>query len=221
MNHPLACDINTLGGENEQPNTRNTELKDSREIIDQKSSTNDWENDKHEPTYGVKNQWWLCGTVTMSNELNPDGVLRRTLLKAGAVIAGALGMLPSATASGRKKETQTDETIPSESAQSQKGYLIAVEGITDRERYMNEYFPVAAETTAAHDGEALVFSFDPTMLDGEWGHDLTIVLEFPSVQAAKEWYADDALQEVRQIRHETTAYSNKIVTSQYTPEDRA
>ncbi|WP_310908384.1 DUF1330 domain-containing protein [Natrinema sp. 1APR25-10V2] len=130
-------------------------------------------------------------------------------------------MLPSATASGSENETQTDETTQSEPAQSRKGYVIAVDGITDRDRYMNEYFPVAAETTAAHDGEALVISFDPTELEGEWGHDLTVVLEFPSVQAAKEWYADEALQEVQQILHETTAYSNKVVTSQYTPEDRA
>ncbi|ADB62852.1 protein of unknown function DUF1330 (plasmid) [Haloterrigena turkmenica DSM 5511] len=157
----------------------------------------------------------------MTNEPNPDGVLRRTLLKAGAVTAGALGMLPSATASGRAKESQTDETTRSESAQSQKGYVITVEGVTDRERFMNEYLPVAGETIVAHGGEALVLSFNPTVLDGEWGHDVTSVLEFPSVQAAREWYADDALQEVRPIRHETTAYSNKIVTSQYSPEDSA
>ncbi|ADB61983.1 protein of unknown function DUF1330 [Haloterrigena turkmenica DSM 5511] len=157
----------------------------------------------------------------MTNEPNPDSIVRRKLLKAGAVIAGALGMLPSATASGRENETQTNETTQSEPAQSQKGYVIAVDGITDRDRFMNEYFPVAAETTVAHDGEALVISFDPTVLDGEWGHDLTVALEFPSVRAAKEWYADDALQEVREIRHETTAYSNLIVTSQYSPEDRA
>ncbi|PCR90299.1 DUF1330 domain-containing protein [Natrinema ejinorense] len=157
----------------------------------------------------------------MVNEPNSDGVFRRTLLKAGAVIAGALGMLPSATASGRESETQTAESTQSEPTQSQNGYVIAVDGITDRDRYMNEYFSVAAETTAAHDGEALVISFDPTVLDGEWDHELTIVLEFPSVQAAREWYADDALQNVRQIRHETTAYSNKIVTSQYSPEGRA
>ncbi|MDS0476884.1 DUF1330 domain-containing protein [Natrinema sp. 1APR25-10V2] len=157
----------------------------------------------------------------MTNEPNSDRVLRRTLLKAGAVIGGALGMLPSATASGSENETQTDETTTSDPAQSQRGYVIAVDGITDRDRYMNEYFSVAAETTAAHDGEALVISFDPTVLAGEWGHDLTIVLEFPSVQAAREWYADDALQEVRPIRRETTAYSNKIVTSQYSPEAQA
>ncbi|WP_226479713.1 DUF1330 domain-containing protein [Natrinema amylolyticum] len=157
----------------------------------------------------------------MTNEPNPDSVLRRTVLKSGAIIAGALGMLPSATASGRENETQADKTTPSEPVQSQKGYVIAIDGITDRDRYMNEYFPVAAETTAVHNGEALVISFDPTVLDGEWCHDLTIVLEFPSVQAAEEWYADDALREVRQIRHETTAYSNKIITSQYSPEDQA
>ncbi len=165
----------------------------------------------------LQNQWRECETVTMTNESNPDAILRRRLLKSGAVLAGAFGMIPAATASDRENETQTDETTTSEPAQSRKGYVIAVDGITDRDRYMNEYFPVAAETTAAHDGEALVISSEPTVLDGEWGHDLTVVLEFPSVQAAKEWYADDALQGVQQIRYETTAYSNKIVTSQYSP----
>jgi uncharacterized protein (DUF1330 family) len=139
----------------------------------------------------------------------------------GAVIAGALGLVPSATASGRENETQTDETTQSQPAQSQKGYVIAVDRITDRERFMNEYLPVAAETTAAHDGEALVLSFDPTVLEGEWVHDLTVVVEFPSVEAAKEWYTDDAYQEDQQIRRETTDYSNVIVASQYSPEDLA
>ncbi|QRV14813.1 DUF1330 domain-containing protein [Haloterrigena salifodinae] len=157
----------------------------------------------------------------MTSEPNPDHVLRRTVLKAGAVIIGVVEMLPPATASGSGDETQTDETTTNEPAQSQKGYVITVERITDRERFMNEYLPVAGERIEAHGGEALVLSFDPTVLDGEWVHDVTSVLEFPSVQAAKEWYADDALQEVRQIRHETTAYSNKIVTSQYSPEGRA
>jgi uncharacterized protein (DUF1330 family) len=163
----------------------------------------------------------MCETMTITNELEQDGVLRRALLKSGAVIGGALGLIPSATASGQENETRTDETITSESGQSQKGYVIALDGITDRERYMTEYFPIAAETTAAHDGEALVISVDPTVLEGEWRHDLTIVLEFPSVQPAKEWYTDDALQEVQQVLHETTAYSNKIVASQYSPEERA
>lgn len=157
----------------------------------------------------------------MSQEPTSDGILRRTLLKAGAAIAGTLGMTTSATASSRKDETQDDEKEPSEPDLCRKGYVIAVDEITDMDRFMNEYLPAAAETVDAYDGEPLVLSFDPNVIEGEWDHTLTVVVEFPSIETAQEWYADETYQEVKQIRHETTAYTNLILAPQFAPEDLA
>ncbi|WP_336345202.1 DUF1330 domain-containing protein [Halalkalicoccus ordinarius] len=155
----------------------------------------------------------------MSQEPTSNGIFRRTLLKAGAAIAGTLGMTTSVTASSPTEETRDDEQEPSEPDPCQKAYLIVVSEITDMDRFMNEYLPVAAETADAYGGETLVFSFDPNVVEGEWDHTLTVVVEFPSLQTAREWYADETYQEVKQIRHETTAYTNLIFAPQFVPED--
>lgn len=100
-----------------------------------------------------------------------------------------------------------------------KGYLIAVDEITDMERFTDEYLPAAAETIGDYDGEVLVGSFDPEVIEGEREHDLTVVVEFPSVDAVKEWYNDETYQEVKQVRHDTCKYSNLFITSSFSPED--
>ena len=89
------------------------------------------------------------------------------------------------------------------------------------DRFMNEYLPAAAETADAYDGVPLVLSFDPNVVEGEWDHTQTVVLEFPTLETAQEWYADEIYQEIKQIRHETTAYTNMIFFPQFVPEDLA
>ncbi|MCO8253945.1 DUF1330 domain-containing protein [Haladaptatus sp. AB618] len=100
-----------------------------------------------------------------------------------------------------------------------KGYVIAVDGITDVDRFMDEYLPATGETVADHDGEVLVGSTDIDVIEGDWDHSLTVVLEFPSVEAAEEWYNDDTYQELKRVRHETCEYTDLIITSSFSPDD--
>lgn len=100
-----------------------------------------------------------------------------------------------------------------------KGYLIAVDEITDMERFTDEYLLTAAKTIDDYDGEVLVGSFDPEVIEGEWDHNLTVVVEFPSVETVKEWYNDETYQEVKQVRHDTCEYSNLLITSSFSSED--
>ena len=99
--------------------------------------------------------------------------------------------------------------MPSEP--EEKGYVIATEGITDSERLEDEYLPVAGETIDEYGGEILVSAPDPDVVEGEWDHDATLIVEFPSVKAAREWYEDETYQEVKQVRHEATEYTDLIV----------
>lgn len=92
-----------------------------------------------------------------------------------------------------------------------KGYLIAVDEITDMERFTNEYLLTAAETIDDYDGEVLVGSFDPEVIEGEWDHSLTVVVEFPSVETVKEWYNDKTYQKLN--RFDTTPVSTLICSS--------
>jgi len=100
-----------------------------------------------------------------------------------------------------------------------KGYVIAVDQITDRDRFMDEYLPATAETIAAHDGEVLVGSTDPDVIEGDWDHSLTVVVEFPSVEAAEGWYHDETYQEVMQVRHDTCEYTDLVITASFAPDD--
>lgn len=99
------------------------------------------------------------------------------------------------------------------------GYVIAVDKIVDMERFTTEYLPTAAETIQNHEGKILVSSFDPQVVEGEWDHTLTAVIEFPSLEAAEEWYNDETYQEVKQIRHDTCSYTNMVIEPEFTPED--
>jgi uncharacterized protein (DUF1330 family) len=100
---------------------------------------------------------------------------------------------------------------------SNKGYVVFQEEITDLERYLNEYLPTAAETIEKHEGKVLVYTTDPEILEGEWDHSRTVVVEFPSVEAARDWYTDPAYEEVKPIRIEASEYANAVVCPEFAP----
>ena len=100
---------------------------------------------------------------------------------------------------------------------SDKGYVIFQEEITDLDRYLNEYLPTAAETIGDHDGSVLVNTTDPEVVEGEWDHSRTVVVEFPSVEAAREWYTDPAYEEVKPVRIESSEYANAVICPEFSP----
>lgn len=109
------------------------------------------------------------------------------------------------------------DEMSTETDTSSKGYVIFQEEITDLERYLNEYLPPAAETVEDHGGRVLVNTTDPDVIEGEWDHSRTVVVEFPSVEAAHEWYTDPAYEEVKPIRHEASEYANAVICPEFSP----
>ncbi|NUB90801.1 DUF1330 domain-containing protein [Haloterrigena sp. SYSU A558-1] len=150
----------------------------------------------------------------MSNRTTSgESILRRTVLKASAVTMSALGLMT--TASGREEENQTTEEEPRESA-GPKGYFIGLNQVTDTDRFLNEYIPIASETVDEYGGETLVFSVDEVdVLEGEWEYNVTVVLEFPSVEEAQNWFTDETYQEAAEIAEESTEYRDLVVTSEF------
>lgn len=102
-----------------------------------------------------------------------------------------------------------------------KEYLISVNQIADMDRYENEYLPAAGETLLEYGGEPLFVSIDPDVVEGEWDHNHTFVAEFPSAEAAQEWYNDETYQseELEQLREEVFDYMNIFFASTFDPED--
>jgi uncharacterized protein (DUF1330 family) len=90
-----------------------------------------------------------------------------------------------------------------------KGYIIITEDIKDPAG-MAEYAKLAGKAMAG----ATLLSFDqkPEVLEGEWHGTQTVVLEFESVEAAREWYHSDAYQEAVKLRQAAADCNGAILS---------
>jgi uncharacterized protein (DUF1330 family) len=90
-----------------------------------------------------------------------------------------------------------------------KGYIIITEDVKDPAG-MGEYAKLAGKAMAG----ATLLSFDnkPETIEGEWHGTQTVLLEFDSVDAAKEWYHSDAYQEAVKLR-QAAADCNGVILS--------
>lgn len=97
-------------------------------------------------------------------------------------------------------------------------YMIAQIQIEDQEKYFNEYgaavFPIILGTGA----KVLVATPAVDTLEGEWNGNWTVVIEFPSEEAAmNDWYNSDAYKDVRELRYATTSLGNMIIAPAFVP----
>lgn len=81
-----------------------------------------------------------------------------------------------------------------------KGYVVVVENINDQAKY-DGYVTKAFPTILSKGGSPIVVHDDPEVLEGEWPWRRTIVLEFESVEKAREWYNSPEYQAVVGERH--------------------
>jgi uncharacterized protein (DUF1330 family) len=90
-----------------------------------------------------------------------------------------------------------------------KGYIILTEDIKDPAG-MAEYGKLAMQAM----GGATVLSVDrkPVVLEGAWHGSQTVVLEFESVEAARDWYYSDTYQAAAKIR-QAAAECNGVIVS--------
>ncbi|MCV7299307.1 DUF1330 domain-containing protein [Mycobacterium barrassiae] len=78
-----------------------------------------------------------------------------------------------------------------------KAYILITEDVKDPAG-MAEYGKLASQTM----GSATLLSFDTKaeVIEGQWHGTQTVLLEFESEEAAKEWYYSDAYQEALKLR---------------------
>ena len=88
------------------------------------------------------------------------------------------------------------------------GYLIAQINIHDRDEYA-KYGQGFAEIFRAHKGESVAFSEEPVELEGSWDFTRTVVVRFPSKQAALDWYNSKEYQQI--AKHRWAASEANIV----------
>ena len=78
-------------------------------------------------------------------------------------------------------------------------YVIYQGEVTDPARY-EDYKVEAAESILAAGGRYVVRGGDPEVLEGDASDGRTVVLEFPSREAAIAWYRSDRYTAVRKLR---------------------
>lgn len=90
-----------------------------------------------------------------------------------------------------------------------KGYAIFIENIHDPEG-IAPYGQAAGATVYGSGGSVVVAGQPAEVIEGEWYGNQTVILEFPSVEAAQAWYRSPEYQAVVGIRH-AAANTNAII----------
>jgi uncharacterized protein (DUF1330 family) len=88
-------------------------------------------------------------------------------------------------------------------------YLILDVHVEDPEEYA-AYRERSPATVEAYGGRYLVRGGPHEVIEGEWEPERVVVIEFPSVQRAKEWYASPEYQEIVGMR-QRAAPSNTVL----------
>lgn len=78
-------------------------------------------------------------------------------------------------------------------------YIIVDVSITDPGEY-EEYKKLTPATIAAYDGRFVVRGGQAETLEGDWQPGRIVVLEFPSVERAREWWTSDMYSKAKKIR---------------------
>lgn len=97
-------------------------------------------------------------------------------------------------------------------------YMIAQIQIEDQEKYFNEYgkgvIPIVNSTGA----KVLVATPTVNSLEGDWVGNWTVVIEFPSEEAAmSDWYNSDDYVDVRKLRMDSTSMGNLVIAPAFVP----
>jgi uncharacterized protein (DUF1330 family) len=90
-----------------------------------------------------------------------------------------------------------------------RGYVIFTMAIRDSARF-DGYVQKALPTILQSGGRPIIVHDDPEVIEGTWHGTRTVVLEFDSVDAARNWYRSSQYQTVVGERHACTE-SNTII----------
>lgn len=78
-------------------------------------------------------------------------------------------------------------------------YVIVEVSVEDSKDY-EEYKKLTPATITAYDGRFVIRGGQTETLEGNWQPERIVVLEFPTVQRAKEWWSSDLYSKAKTIR---------------------
>ena len=89
-------------------------------------------------------------------------------------------------------------------------YVIVEVSITDHSEY-EEYKKLTPAAIAAYDGKFIVRGAQTESLEGEWHPERIVVLEFPSLERAKEWWGSSEYSKAKEIRQRSATTKMLVV----------
>lgn len=89
-------------------------------------------------------------------------------------------------------------------------YIIVEINIHDHEAY-EEYKKLTPASIAAHGGRFVVRGAKTESLEGGWHPERVVVLEFPSLEKAKAWWASEAYAPAKKIRQSAATTKMLVV----------
>lgn len=90
------------------------------------------------------------------------------------------------------------------------GYVILDLEIFDQKE-MEEYKKLAPASIAAYNGNFIVRGGQIIHLEGEWRPERIVIIEFPTVERAKEWYHSEMYTEASVFRNRAAKTKMLIV----------
>jgi uncharacterized protein (DUF1330 family) len=78
-------------------------------------------------------------------------------------------------------------------------YTVSITDITDPEQY-ERYKQLSPATVARYGGRYLTRGGAQEVLEGDWRPPRVVLIEFPSLEAARAWYASPEYTEARRVR---------------------
>ncbi len=95
-----------------------------------------------------------------------------------------------------------------------KGYMIVVAKLTDRDAFISGYAKVVPPLIKKFGGRYLIQTPGAVTLEGDWGEGASIVLsEWPSVDAAREFWNSPEYEEAKALREGTGEFQVILVES--------
>ena len=89
-------------------------------------------------------------------------------------------------------------------------YVIVDVKINNHEDY-EEYKKLTPASITAYDGKFIVRGGKTETLEGDWDPERIVVLEFPTVERAKEWWTSEMYAPAKQIRQRTASTQMIVV----------
>jgi len=89
-------------------------------------------------------------------------------------------------------------------------YIIVDVKISNHEDY-EEYKKLTPASITAYDGRFIVRGGKTETLEGDWDPERIVVLEFPTVERAREWWASEMYSPAKQIRQRTATTQMIVV----------